>query len=123
MRIARTWFLADLTSKSGGLQTVLNRLCASLYSVGIFDQSTIQMRTSLVGVRRFDLAFDVGGCSAVRSVAFLLMEYDIAHSHVVLGSWWFRGVQRGGAPLALLGNFQRVEDMRAENSLIKLCLL
>lgn len=32
----------------------------------------------LIGVRRFDLAFDMGGGSAVRSAGLLQMEYGIA---------------------------------------------
>lgn len=59
----------------------------------------------LVGIRRFDLAFDVGGGSAVRTAGLLHMEYDIAHSHVVLSGWWVRGVQRGEAPLPYWGIF------------------
>ena len=74
-------------------------------TVGIFDEPTVQVRAFLVGVRWFDLAFDVGGCSAVGSAGLLHMEYDIAHSHVVLGGYWFGGVQRGEAPLPYWGIF------------------
>ena len=55
MRIARILILAYLASKSCGLQAVLNRLRASLYSVVIFDQPTVQVRAFLIGIRRFDL--------------------------------------------------------------------
>ena len=97
--------LADLASKSCGLQAVLNRLRASMDAVWIFDQPTVQVRAFFVGVRRFDFAFDVGGGSAVGSAALLHMEYDIAHSLVVLGGYWFGGVQRGEAPLPYWGVF------------------
>lgn len=78
---------ADLAGKSGCFQAVLDRLRASVDAVGIINQSTIQMRSFFVGIRGFDLAFDVSGGSAVRSVCLLHMEYDIAHSHMVLGGW------------------------------------
>ena len=97
---------------------MLDRLRAGMDAIGIFDQSTIQMRAFFVGVRGFDLAFDVGGCSAVRSVCLLHMEYDIAHSHVVLGNWCFRGVQRGGAPLPYWEIFSVSKTCGSENSLI-----
>ena len=77
--------LADLAGKSCGFQPVLDRLRTGMDAVGIFDEPTVQVGSFLVGVRWFDLAFDVGGGSAVGSAGLLHMEYDIAHSHVVLG--------------------------------------
>ena len=64
---------------------MLDRLRTGMDTVGIFDEPTVQVRAFLVGIRGFDLAFDVGGGSAVGSAGLLHMEYDIAHSHVVLG--------------------------------------
>ncbi len=97
--------LADLTGKSCGFQSMLDRLRAGMDTVGIFDEPTVQVGPFLVGVRGFDFAFDMGGSSAVRSAGLLHMEYDIAHSYVVLSGWWVRGVQRSEAPLPYWGIF------------------
>ena len=110
--------LADLAGKSCGFQPMLDRLRTGMDTVRIFDEPTVQVGSFLVGVRRFDLAFDVGGRSAVGSAGLLHMEYDIAHSHVVLSGWRVRGVQRGEAPLPYWGIFSVSKTCGSENSLI-----
>ncbi len=114
--------LADLAGKSGSFQSMLDRLRAGMNAGGICYQLPIQVRAFFVGIRGFDLAFDVGRSSAVRSVCLLHMEYDIAHSHVVFRFVVVAGSAEGRSSFALLGNFQRCKAMRLGKFPNKLCL-
>jgi len=84
---------ADFSLKSGGLNTVLNRLTAVLNAFGEGDKLTVEVCSAIVSVAGDvwfaigGLTLDVAGHARIVACATFHVAHCILCSHIILNYW------------------------------------